>query len=70
MQGGNKMKPRTLIELRVAENMARIAVDAMTATDERRPLALQRLRQAKEDTRVFMYKAKPMLSQNGKLLRP
>lgn len=65
-----KTKLNSLQELRIAANMAEIAVKAMAAHDPNRPLALERVRKAKEALRVFIYKAKPSLSQNGKLLRP
>lgn len=62
------IKPRSLQELRVAVNMASIALKAMQPGDERIPLAVKRLRSAKEDLRVFNYKSKT-ISLNGKLIR-
>lgn len=64
------INPNSLHELRIAVTMAEVAVKAMAYGDERRPLALSRVRKAKENLRVFIYKSKPCMSQNGKLLRP
>ena len=64
-----KIKPRSLQELRVAANMASVALKAMSPGDARIPTAVKRLRTAREDLRVFTYKAKSM-TLNGKLLRP